>query len=134
MTNGKETLLGATKYDGKIRRITLLKTVADKLNMRDGDEIEYYFNGEDIIIRKGRQQELDLSALFRTMPEDRLRVITGQFCSTNDISGYGKDIDWSKVPKNKLEDEFMRATDSMSREERLRLANKLLIELANGKG
>jgi hypothetical protein len=133
MSDGKETLLGSTKYDGKIRRITLIKTVADKLNMHDGDEIEYYYNGTDVIIRKGRTSEINLPALFRSLSTSQVCKTMEFFCSTNETSNCGKDVNWSKLPKNKVEEEFMRTIDSMTSNERICLANKLLHELVEGK-
>lgn len=133
MSNERETLLGSSKYDGKIRRITLIKNVADRLNMHDGDEIQYYYNGEDVIIRKGYVQEINFAAFFNSMSEDQITGIMDRFCKTNELSDYGKDIDWLELPEDKVEEEFMRTVDSMGNDERIRLVNKLLIELTKKK-
>jgi len=133
MTNSKETLLGSTKYDGKIRRITLIKTVADLLKMQDGDEVYYYYDGKDVIIRKEQQIHLEFSPLFKAISEDSVRRIMGRFCDAGDVSGYGRDLNWSKLPKDRMEDEFIKTTDSMSKDERLRLMNAMILELANRK-
>ena len=47
-----ERYLGTTKYDTKLGRITLLKRIAEKMNMRDGGFIEFYEIDNEIVIRK----------------------------------------------------------------------------------
>lgn len=47
-----EEKLGESKYDGKIRRVTLIKKVADYLDMKDGDIVSYWKIGNDIVIKK----------------------------------------------------------------------------------
>jgi len=47
-----EKFLGRSKYDGKIRRITLLKEVSDLLDMEDGDYVYYFEKDGEIILRK----------------------------------------------------------------------------------
>lgn len=47
-----EKYLGKSKYDGKIRRITLLKSISERLGMEDGDYITYYEVDGEIVIRK----------------------------------------------------------------------------------
>jgi len=59
MRKGEE--IGSSKYDSKIRRITLVKKVADILDMKDGDSIVYIKDvdtGEIIIRREARSEEL----------------------------------------------------------------------------
>lgn len=53
-----EEYLGSSKYDGKIRRITLIKKVSDQMKMNDGDIVDYYKVGNDIIIRKSQPREI----------------------------------------------------------------------------
>lgn len=47
-----ERYLGTTKYDAKIRRITLKKEIAEYMGMEEGDYVDYFRIGEDIVIRK----------------------------------------------------------------------------------
>ncbi len=47
-----EVYLGKSKYDGRIRRVTLIKKVADILDMHDGDVLTYWEIGQEVVIRK----------------------------------------------------------------------------------
>ena len=47
-----ETYLGKSKYDGRIRRVTLIKKVAEMLDMHDGDILTYWEIGHEVVIRK----------------------------------------------------------------------------------
>lgn len=64
MINGPEEKLGSSKYDGNIRRITLIKKVADMLDMSDGDRIDYFRIGDEIVIRKSSVITIDIDGIF----------------------------------------------------------------------
>jgi len=63
-----EEYLGTTKYDAKIRRITLKKMIAEYMDMREGDFIDYYKVGEDIIIRKRPREYKDATDINSIIP------------------------------------------------------------------
>ena len=63
-----ENYLGESKYDGKIRRVTLIKKVADKLDMHDGDMLSYWEIGNEVVIRKVKQDFTDHSKDFEIIP------------------------------------------------------------------
>ena len=63
-----ENYLGESKYDGKIRRVTLIKKVADKLDMHDGDMLSYWEIGNEIVIRKVKKDSTDYSKDFDIIP------------------------------------------------------------------
>lgn len=75
-----ENYLGESKYDGKIRRVTLIKKVADKLDMHDGDMLSYWEIGNEIVIRKVKHDYTDHSKDFDIIPEgtplDEIKMIT----------------------------------------------------------
>jgi len=50
-----EEYYGSSKYDGRIRRVTLVKRVSDYLGMEDGDTVVYYKIGNEMVIRKLQQ-------------------------------------------------------------------------------
>jgi len=52
-----EEYYGSSKYDGRIRRVTLVKRVSDYLGMEDGDTLVYYKIGNEILIRKDKPKE-----------------------------------------------------------------------------
>ena len=52
-----EVYLGESKYDGNIRRVTLIKKVADKLDMHDGDMLSYWEIGDEVVIRKVKKPD-----------------------------------------------------------------------------
>jgi len=43
--------LGSSKFD-KLRRISLIKLIADMFGIREGEEVSYYTDGEFIIIKR----------------------------------------------------------------------------------
>ena len=63
-----ENYLGESKYDGNIRRVTLIKKVADKLDMHDGDMLSYWEIGNEIVIRKVKHDFIDRSKDFDIIP------------------------------------------------------------------
>ena len=75
-----ENYLGESKYDGKIRRVTLIKKVADKLDMHDGDMLSYWEIGNEIVIRKVKYDFTDHSKDFDIIPVgtplDEIKMIT----------------------------------------------------------
>lgn len=65
-----ENYLGESKYDGNIRRVTLIKKVAEKLDMHDGDMLSYWEIGDEIVIRKVKQHDLkDAPQVYDYIPE-----------------------------------------------------------------
>ena len=64
-----EMYLGKSKYDGNIRRVTLIKAVADKLEMRDGDILTYWEIGNDIVIRKEKRDPKDAPQMMDFIPD-----------------------------------------------------------------
>jgi|GEM_PF-5594251 len=65
-----ENYLGESKYDGNIRRVTLIKKVADKLDMHDGDMLSYWEIGDEIVIRKVKQYEFkEAQQVYDYIPE-----------------------------------------------------------------
>jgi bifunctional DNA-binding transcriptional regulator/antitoxin component of YhaV-PrlF toxin-antitoxin module len=68
--------LGSSKYDGKIRRITLIKKVADMLNMEDGDTILYLKKDGDIIIRRESKDTEWIPMFENISPKSAKAVIT----------------------------------------------------------
>ena len=65
-----ENYLGESKYDGNIRRVTLIKKVADKLDMHDGDMLSYWEIGDEIVIRKVKKHEFkDAPQVYDYIPE-----------------------------------------------------------------
>ena len=75
-----ENYLGESKYDGNIRRVTLIKKVADKLDMHDGDMLSYWEIGNEIVIRKVKHDYADHSKDFDIIPVgtplDEIKMIT----------------------------------------------------------
>jgi len=75
-----ENYLGESKYDGKIRRVTLIKKVADKLDMHDGDMLSYWEIGNEVVIRKVKNDFTDHSKDFEIIPVgtplDEIKMIT----------------------------------------------------------
>ena len=75
-----ENYLGESKYDGNIRRVTLIKKVADKLDMHDGDMLSYWEIGNEIVIRKVKHEYTDHSKDFDIIPVgtplDEIKMIT----------------------------------------------------------
>ncbi len=63
-----ELYLGESKYDGNIRRVTLIKKVADKLDMHDGDMLSYWEIGDEIVIRKVKHDYVDHSKDLDIIP------------------------------------------------------------------
>lgn len=84
-----ENYLGESKYDGNIRRVTLIKKVADKLDMHDGDMLSYWEIGNEIVIRKVKQDLTDHSKDFDIIPVgtplDEIKMITA---AAFDIADY----------------------------------------------
>ncbi len=84
-----EELLGQTKYDGNIRRVTLLKKVADMLDMHDGDLLAYWKIGNDVVIRKVKYDYADHSKDFEIIPVgtplEEIKMITA---AAFDIADY----------------------------------------------
>ena len=101
-----EEYLGSTKYDGKIRRITLIKRVSDKMDMKDGDFINFYKIGNDIVIRKQESEKR----------EPLLHTIIPKETSKND-----RDAIWNAGMKIQKEFEFRKTPDNM---EMLRIIKK----------
>ena len=64
-----ENYLGESKYDGNIRRVTLIKKVADKLDMHDGDMLSYWEIGNEIVIRKVKHDFKDAPQIYDYIPE-----------------------------------------------------------------
>ena len=54
----KEEYMGSSKFD-KLRRISVIKPVSDKMGLRDGDEVSFYLRGSEIIIRKRVVQDIN---------------------------------------------------------------------------
>jgi len=52
-------LLGESKFD-KLRRISLIKSVSDRLGMKEGDLVEFYLNEnfEIVIMKKAARKQL----------------------------------------------------------------------------
>ena len=75
-----ENYLGESKYDGNIRRVTLIKKVADMLDMHDGDMLSYWEIGNEIVIRKVKHDYTDHSKDFDIIPVgtplDEIKMIT----------------------------------------------------------
>ena len=75
-----ELYLGETKYDGNIRRVTLIKKVADKLDMHDGDMLSYWEIGDEIVIRKVKHDFTDHTKDYDIIPIgtplDEIKMIT----------------------------------------------------------
>lgn len=84
-----EELLGQTKYDGNIRRVTLLKKVADMLDMHDGDMLAYWKIGNDVVIRKVKHDFTDHSKDYDIIPVgtplEEIKMITA---AAFDIADY----------------------------------------------
>lgn len=53
-----EEYIGSSKFD-KLRRVSVIKPVADKMGLREGDEVSFYSRGSEIIIRKRITQDLN---------------------------------------------------------------------------
>jgi len=51
-----ENSLGKSKFD-KLRRISIIKTVAEKMNLEEGDEVEFFEVSGEIIIQKKPKEE-----------------------------------------------------------------------------
>lgn len=64
-----EEYLGESKYDGNIRRVTLIKKVADMLDMHDGDMISYWQIGNEIVIRKVKYEQKNAPQVYDYIPE-----------------------------------------------------------------
>ena len=64
-----ENYLGESKYDGNIRRVTLIKKVADKLDMHDGDMLSYWEIGDEIVIRKVKKDPTFAPQIYDYIPE-----------------------------------------------------------------
>lgn len=64
-----EEYLGESKYDGNIRRITLIKKVADMLDMKDGDHISYWKIGNEVVIRKVKNEIPEYPQVYDYIPK-----------------------------------------------------------------
>lgn len=64
-----EKYLGKSKYDGKIRRITLLKSISERLGMEDGDYITYFEIDGEIVIRKEHKSWEENFPLKKMIPK-----------------------------------------------------------------
>ena len=46
-----EEYIGSSKFD-KLRRVSIIKPVAEKMGLKEGDEVNFYSIGSEIVIRK----------------------------------------------------------------------------------
>lgn len=82
-----EEFIGESKYDGRIRRVTLIKKVAEMLEMEDGDVLGYWKIDGEIVIRKYKRNTYP--KLYTFFPqecsiEESKMIISAAF----DISDY----------------------------------------------
>jgi len=101
-------LLGESKFD-KLRRISLIKSVSDRLGMKEGDLVEFYLNEnfEIVIMKKATKKQLvedpvseeDAAILF-----DALQKVSSRFMESRrgdfDMDAMIEEIAES-FPKNK---------------------------------
>jgi hypothetical protein len=78
-----ERYLGTTKYDSKVRRITLLKRIAEMLDVKEGDHIEYYQIDNEIIIRKQEKITADERTQLIKQINDRYKEINDMIKKLN---------------------------------------------------
>ena len=75
MTKPPKIHLGCTKYDTRNRRITLLKRISEKMDMKEGDFIEFYEIDNEIIIRKANNIDYRTicEQIIKTTDEEELK-------------------------------------------------------------
>ena len=59
-----EQYIGSSKFD-KLRRIIVIKPVADRMGLKDGDEVSFYSKGTEIILRKRITNDVNQDALVK---------------------------------------------------------------------
>ena len=128
-----EELLGQTKYDGNIRRVTLLKKVADMLDMHDGDLLAYWKIGNDVVIRKVKHDFTDHSKDYDIIPVgtplEEIKLITAAAFDIADYFVAARD-EPSGVEMIEITEKAARHfSDSFSKEKRGEML-KMSIELA----
>ncbi len=64
-TNSEE-YIGSSKFD-KLRRVSIIKPVAEKMGLREGDEVSFYSIGSEIVIRKRLTQDLSQDQIIRNL-------------------------------------------------------------------
>ncbi len=60
----KEQYIGSSKFD-KLRRISVIKPVSDRMGLREGDEVSFYIRGSEIIIRKRVVHDIDQDMIIQ---------------------------------------------------------------------
>jgi len=71
----KLALLGESKFD-KLRRISLIKPIADDLGMKEGDYIVFFMDEDgDIILRKKPEEKHILNVPDETLSPENQKII-----------------------------------------------------------
>lgn len=127
-----EEYLGESKYDGNIRRVTLIKKVADMLEMKDGDHLSYWKIGNEIVIRKVKKEIADSPQVYDFIPMGTpLEESTMMIRASMDIAEYyvstKKEPEGSQLAevKEKVLSYFPKYLPQEKREEMLRISIEL---------
>ncbi len=127
-----EEYLGESKYDGNIRRVTLIKKVADMLEMKDGDRLSYWKIGDEIVIRKVKNEIPEAPQIYDFIPMGTpLEESTMMIRASMDIAEYY--VSTKKEPegaqlaevKEKALSHFPKSMPQSKREEMLRISIEL---------
>lgn len=100
--------MGSSKFD-KLRRVSIIKPVADKLGLKDGDEVSFYRSADNIIIRKRKTIDTNQDQLLMSILE-KLKYHVGY---EKDSSGHARrifDLDKNTIDPNdikKLDEEHL---------------------------
>ena len=95
----KEQYIGSSKFD-KLRRISVIKPVSDRMGLREGDEVSFYVRGSEIIIKKRIIQDIDQDMIVQDVLNElryNMKISiseTGEPTITNNLSEY---YDSSKI-------------------------------------
>ena len=94
-----EEYVGSSKFD-KLRRISVIKPVSDKMGLKEGDEVSFYLRGSEFIIRKRVLQDINQDMIIQDVLNElkyNMKISfsnTGEPIITNDLSEY---YDSSKI-------------------------------------
>ena len=95
----REQYMGCSKFD-KLRRISVIKPVSDRMGLREGDEVSFYIRGSEVIIRKRIVQDIDQDMIIQDVLNQLRYNMTISISETGEptiTSQLGEYYDSSKI-------------------------------------
>ena len=95
----KEQYIGSSKFD-KLRRISVIKPVSDRMGLREGDEVSFYIRGSEIIIKKRIVHDIDQDMIIQDVLNEvkyNMKISISKSGEPTIINNLSESYDSSKI-------------------------------------